>query len=276
MTTGNEPARTVPRNWDPAQYRRYGGERSRPFYDLISQIGARDPGLVVDLGCGPGELTASLCERWPRAEVSGLDNSPEMIAEARRVLAGATAGGAALPRLTFELMDLHDWTPAEPPDVIVSNAVLQWLPDREALLLRFAEQLADGGWLAVQVPGNYDQPAHRLMRRLLGADRWRSRLADVELAWQSAEPTRYLDLLAGAGCEVVDAWETTYLHVLAGDDPVLEWLKGTALRPVLGALDADGREEFLAEFGSLLRDAYPRRDYGTVWPFRRVFVVARR
>jgi trans-aconitate 2-methyltransferase len=270
-----EPARTAVRNWDPRQYRRYGGERSRPFFDLTSQIEATDPKSVVDVGCGPGELTASLSRRWPRADVLGIDSSPEMMQAARRVLAEEGSGPGGSPRLRFELMDAHDWNPPEPVDVIVSNAVLQWLPDRDSLIARFAGYLAEGGWLAVQLPANYDQDAHRLMRELIASARWQQRLAEVRLAWQSGDPGHYLDLLANAGY-TVDAWETTYLHVLPGDDPVLEWLKGTALRPVLAALDQASRDEFLAQYGALLREAYPRHGYGTVLPFRRLFVVARR
>ncbi len=253
--------------WDPAQYRKFGGERARPFYDLIGQIGADDPSSVVDVGCGPGELTMSLGQRWPEAEVLGIDNSPEMIKEADQALAGGSA------RLRFELLDAHDWVPGAPVDVIVSNALLQWIPDHEALMVRWAGWLAEGGWLAAQLPANHNQASYRLLRELMEADRWRPKLADVRLAFQAAQPARYLELLATAGC-VVDAWETTYLHVLPGDDPVLGWLKGTGLRPVLAALDEPDRGEFEAEYAARLREAYPRREYGTVLPFRRVFVVA--
>ena len=252
--------------WDPAQYRKFGGERARPFYDLIAPIGAEEPGSVVDLGCGPGELTASLSERWPDADVVGIDDSPEMIREAE---AFATA------RLRFELSDVREWVPAAPADVIVSNALLQWLPDHEALMVRWAGYLAGGGWLAAQVPANHHQASYRLLRELMESPRWSARLGEVRLAFQAAEPARFLDLLAGTGC-AVDAWETTYLHVLPGEDPVLGWLKGTGLRPVLAALEEPDRAEFEAEYAARLRVAYPRREYGTVLPFRRVFVVATR
>jgi len=256
--------------WDPAQYRKFGGERARPFYDLIGQIGAEDPRLVVDVGCGPGELTASLTRRWPEADVLGIDSSAEMIREAELVLVAEPGS-----RLRFERLDAHDWVPARPVDVIVSNALLQWLPDREALMVRWAGQLAAGGWFAAQVPANHNQPSYRLLRELMESSRWRSRLEEVRLAFQAADPARYVDLLAGT-VSLVDAWETTYLHVLPGEDPVLNWLKGTGLRPVLAALDEPERAEFEAEYGALLRDAYPRREYGTVLPFRRVFFVARK
>src|ERR1700683_3416975 len=181
--------------WDPAQYRKFGGERARPFYELIAQIGAEDPASVVDLGCGPGELTATLAYRWPDADVLGIDDSPEMINEAEQVKAGSP-GGAGLGgprRLRFGLMDAHDWVPDAPVDVIVSNALLQWLPDHESLMVRWAGQLAEGGWFGAQVPANHNEASYRLLRDLLESDRWRSRLAGVRLAFQAADPARYLD-----------------------------------------------------------------------------------
>jgi len=262
--------------WDPGLYRQFGDERSRPFFDLVGRIGAADPAFVADIGCGPGELTAALCRRWPSAEVVGVDSSPEMIVAAGEVLDGLRdeAGGAP-ERLRFELGDAREWRPGRPPDVIVSNALLQWIPDHEPLMVRWAKALADGGWLAVQMPGNFDEPTHALLRDLAGSPRWRPLLSGVEFNRQAGDPARYLDLLAREGC-AVDAWETTYLHVLAGDDPVLRWITGTGLRPVLAALDPGQTAEFLAEYGALLRAAYPSAGYGTVFGFRRVFVVARR
>jgi trans-aconitate 2-methyltransferase len=159
--------------------------------------------------------------------------------------------------------------------VIVSNALLQWVPGHRDLLPEWAAALAPGGWLAFQVPGNSDQPSHVIMRELAASPRWRAALDGVELNRQALDPAEYVDLLGRAGC-AVDAWETTYLHILPGEDPVLEWYKGTGLRPVLTALDPDQAAEFLAEYGPRIRAAYPRQPYGTVLPFRRVFVVARR
>jgi len=253
--------------WDPGQYLRFCDQRSRPFSELTAQIRAEHPGLVVDLGCGPGQLTAELARRWPEAEVRGLDSSAEMIEAAGRLDAG--------PRLGFSLGDLRDWRPEGPVDVIVSNAVLQWVPGHEALLPGWARALSPGGWLAFQVPANFGAPSHVLMREVAESDRWRPLLAGVTLNRQSADPAAYVDLLSRAGC-VVNAWETTYLHVLPGQDPVLEWCKGSGLRPVLAALAPDQAAEFLAEYGARLREAYPPRPYGTVLPFRRVFVVAQR
>ena len=255
--------------WDPGQYRRFAGERSRPFFDLAARIGAADPGYVVDLGCGPGNLTAALARRWPGAQVTGVDSSPEMIA------AAAAEAALAPGRLSFTIGDIRSWEPDRPADVVVSNAVLQWVPGHQDVITRWAGLLAPGGWLAFQVPGNYDQPSHAILRELAGSPRWRPLLAGAGLNRQSAAPEEYLDLLARAGCEA-DVWETTYLHVLHGEDPVLEWYRGTGLRPVLAVLDPGQAGEFLAEYGRLTREAYPARPYGTVLPFRRVFAVARR
>jgi trans-aconitate 2-methyltransferase len=257
--------------WDPTRYRQFGAERSRPFYELVARIGATDPRLVADLGCGPGELTADLCARWPGAEVLGVDNSAEMIAATEAIVAGLPAGSRG--RLSFELADVSDWEPPRPVDVIVSNAMLQWLPEHEKLLPRWVGHLAPRGWLAFAVPGNFDQPTHGLLRELAALPRWRQLLAGVAFNRQAADPAEYLDLLAREGCSV-DAWETTYLHVLEGDDAVLRWYQGTGLRPVIAALDERQADEFMAEYGALLRKHYPRQPYGTVLPFRRVFVVA--
>jgi len=261
--------------WDPGQYQRFSDERSRPFFDLLARVGAVDARYVADLGCGPGSLTAALARRWPGADVTGVDNSPEMIEAAAGPARppGAPPGPAA--RLSFVLADIREWQPARQADVLVSNAVLQWVPDQLAVVARWAGMLASGGWLAIQVPGNFDQPSHAILRDLAGSARWRPLLAGVELNRQSASPAEYLDLLARAGCDV-DAWETTYLHVLPGEDPVLEWYRGTGLRPALARLEPEQAARFLAEYGQRARSAYPAAPYGTVLPFRRVFAVARR
>jgi trans-aconitate 2-methyltransferase len=259
--------------WDPAQYLRFGDERSRPFFDLVGRIRAEHPRQVVDLGCGPGQLTATLARRWPDAQIRGIDSAAEMIAAAEQLRRDAPAAG--LRGLSFARGDVRDWRPDETVDVIVSNAVLHWVPDHEKLLAGWVGTLAPGGWLAFQVPGNFDQPSHAVLRELAGSPRWRSLLADVPLNRQAADPAEYVDLLSRAGC-AVDAWETTYLHVLPGEDPVLEWYKGTGLRPVLAALDPAQATAFLAEYAAEVRAAYPPAPYGTILPFRRVFVVASR
>ncbi len=253
--------------WDPGQYLRYADERARPFFDLLSRVQATDPRYVADLGCGPGNLTATLADWWPGAEVVGVDNSPEMISAAR-----AQAGHRQ--SLRFILGDVRDWTPARPVDLLVSNAVLQWVHDHLDVIRRWRGLLAPSGWLAFQLPGNFDQPTHAILLDLVTSDRWAPLLADVSLNRQAGDPADYLDLLARAGCSV-DAWETTYLHVLHGADPVVEWYRGTGLRPVLAALDPGQAEEFVADYAKRIAAAYPAAPYGTVLPFRRVFVVAR-
>jgi len=179
--------------WDPEQYGRYADERARPFFDLLARVGAKDPGLVLDLGCGSGELTATLAERWPGATVIGVDSSEAMIESAR---SGAQRDG----RPSFVFGDIRDWEPPGRADVVVSNAVLQWIPGQFGVLGRWAGLLADGGWIAVQVPGNFDQPGHTIMRELAGSARWRPLLEGVALKRQATGPADYLDVLATAGC----------------------------------------------------------------------------
>jgi trans-aconitate 2-methyltransferase len=253
--------------WDPGEYRRFGDERSRPFFDLLAQVGAEAPGVVVDLGCGPGTLTTTLARRWPRAQVRGIDSSAEMIEAARALEHDAG------PRLSFALGDVSDWEPDGPVDVIVSNAVLQWVPDHLAVVARWAGFLTAGGWLAFQIPGNGEQPGDRAVREVAGSERWRPLLDSVRLNRQAAGPAEYLNVLARAGLEA-DVWETTYLHVLHGDDPVTGWYRGTGMRPVLAALPHDQAQAFLADYRARIKNAYPSADYGTIFPFRRVFAVA--
>jgi len=253
--------------WDPGLYQRFSDERSRPFFDLLGRVAAEEPDLVADLGCGPGTLTAALASRWPSARIRGIDSSAEMI-EAARALPGGRGR-----RLSFDVGDVRHWTPDAQVDVIISNAVLQWVPDHLRVVGWWAGLLREGGWLAFQVPGNFDQPSQRALRELVGSDRWRPLLADVQLSRQAAEPAEYLDLLARAGFEV-DAWETTYVHLLRGEDPVLDWYRGTGLRPVIAALGSEQAAQFLADYRVRMKDAYPAAPYGTAFPFRRVFVAA--
>jgi trans-aconitate 2-methyltransferase len=263
--------------WDAVQYLRFDGERSRPFFDLTARIGADKPGYVVDLGCGPGHLTEALAERWPEARVAGVDSSPEMI-EAARARVRAASGDhpeRIVPPLAFTLADIREWTPERAPDVMVSNAVLQWVPDHDPLLLRWADQLAPGGWLAFQLPGNFNSPSHVIVRELAESPRWRGLLAGAELNRQAGSPEHYVELLTREGY-VVDAWETTYQHVLRGENPVLEWTRGTTLRPVLALLDEEQAADFAEEYGERVRGAYRRHPFGVIFPFRRVFAVLRR
>lgn len=249
--------------WDPDRYLAYADERGRPFVELLARVAADDPGDVVDLGCGPGNLTRLLADRWPRARVTGIDSSPEMIEKAQ------TSAGA----VRFEVADLRDWSPAEPVDVLVSNAALQWVPGHLDLLPRLVAAVVPGGWLAFQVPGNFDEPSHTIRHELESEPEYAAHTRGLARP-ASHDPEVYLRALAAVGCEV-DAWETTYLHVLRGDDPVFTWVSATSARPVLQALPPDLLPRFAAELKRRLRAAYPERPHGVVLPFRRVFAVAR-
>jgi trans-aconitate 2-methyltransferase len=248
--------------WDPERYLAYADERGRPFVELVARIGVTDPRRVVDLGCGPGNLTALLKERWPQADVAGVDSSPEMVA-------AASASSAAVD---FSVGDVRTWAPADPVDVLVSNATLQWVSGHLDLLPRLVGHVAPGGWLAFQVPGNFDEPSHTIRRDLAAEPEYAAFTAGVATP-DAFDAATYLERLAGLGC-AVDAWETTYLHVLAGEDPVFTWVSGTGARPTLQALPDDLRPAFEAEFRRRLRAAYPPGPAGVVLPFRRVFVVA--
>lgn len=249
-------------------YLEHADDRARPFVDLLARVDAADPGVVVDLGCGPGGLTRLLAERWANADVVGVDSSVEMV--------GRAASGVFDARCTFVLGDVREWQPTRPVDVLVTNATLQWVPDHLPLLTRWAQWLAPSGWLALQVPSNFGAPSHTLMRELADSARWRDRLEGVLRHGDAvADPERYLDVLAATGCSV-DVWQTTYLHVLPGEDAVLSWVRGTGLRPVLAALSTQDGAAFQAEYAAMLRTAYPSKPYGTPFPFTRTFAVAQR
>jgi len=251
-------------SWDPTHYLSYADERGRPFHELMARVASRAPERVVDLGCGPGNLTVGLAERWPDAQVLGVDSSAEMIAAAPQH-----------PRARFEVRDLRDWVAvAEPVDVLVSNATLQWVPGHLDLLPALASRVGPGGWLAVQVPGNFGEPSHTIRAELAADSRYAGHLLDVAVP-SSHEPVDYLRALAPLGFEV-DAWETTYLHVLRGRDAVYDWVTGTGARPTLQALPEGLREEFAAELRARLAAAYPETEVGVLLPFRRIFVVGRR
>jgi trans-aconitate 2-methyltransferase len=262
-------------SWDPGVYLTFAAERARPFADLVARIAVDAPATVVDLGCGPGNATATLLERWPGAWVHGVDSSAAMIAE---------ANGLAREGLSFSLGTIEEWRPDAPVDVIVSNAALQWVPSHLDLLPRWVDWLSPGGALAFQVPANFAGPAARVFRDVATRPRFVGALGAVAASGGPsasggvARPAaEYVDLLGGLGCRV-DAWETTYQHVLPGEDPVLAWYSGTGLRPYLDALgsDAQARDEFRAAVAEGLREAFPARPYGTVMPFTRIFVVALR
>ncbi|GAB2947106.1 trans-aconitate 2-methyltransferase [Nonomuraea fastidiosa] len=246
-------------------YAVYADERSRPFIELISRVGAVEPDYVVDMGCGSGELTVELANRWPNATIEGFDSSPAMIGKARKLES----------KVRFQVADAATWRPDRPVDVIISNALLQWVPDHHSVLEHWMEELAPGGWLAFQVPGNFDAPSHVAIRELCNSRAWSDKLGGYTRGTPVSEPLEYVDLLNQGGSQV-DAWETTYVHILQGENPVLEWVSGTALRPIFDRLDQDDQRRFKNDLGKLLAEAYPARSYGTPFPFRRIFVVVQK
>ena len=254
-------------DWDSSLYLRFEDERTRPSADLLDRVPTRAPSLCVDLGCGPGNSTELLAKRYPGAELVGVDTSPDMLAAARKRLPGAT----------FVAGDVVTWEPARAPDVVFANAVLQWVPGHAAVFARLMGMVAPGGSLAVQMPDNLDEPSHALMREtaalprfagtLDAASRRRDRLATISdyYAWLSK------------GGATVDIWRTSYVHVLAGPEAIVEWVRATGLRPFLDALDeAEGRA-FLAAYLERITRTYPRQADGRVLlPFPRLFMVATR
>jgi trans-aconitate 2-methyltransferase len=259
--------------WDPERYLTYSDERGRPFVDLLRRVDADHPATVVDLGCGPGNLTALAAGRWPKARVVGLDSSAPMIDKAR----------ASIKGVDFAVADLRDWVDSVVPgsvDVLLSNATFQWVPGHLELLPALARAVNDDGWFAFQVPGNFDEPSHRLREELAAEEPYVDHTCDLE-APGSHDPAAYFDVLAREGF-AVDAWETTYLHVLTGEDPVFTWIAGTSLRPTAAVLEKAGLfEPFAEELKNRLAQAYPVRNDSVgnsfvLLPFRRVFVVARR
>ncbi|AJC23549.2 trans-aconitate 2-methyltransferase [Pandoraea pulmonicola] len=274
MTQIPSPNAPVNPAWQAAQYVKFEDERTRPVRDLVAAIPdlpGRAAARVADIGCGPGNSTEVLAERYAQAEVLGLDSSQDMIDAAR----------ARLPRFRFEVADIASWQDGPegrngPFDVILANAVMQWLPDHETLYPRLVERLAPGGSLAVQTPDNLDEPAHRLMREVAADPRWAATLKGVERTARHGAAFYYP--LLRATCSRVDIWRTTYYHPLAGGAAaVVEWFKGSALRPFLAKLDDASREAFLSRYTDEIARAYPALDDGTVLlPFPRLFVVATR
>ncbi|MBI1208493.1 MAG: methyltransferase domain-containing protein [Azospirillum sp.] len=253
--------------WNPEHYELFAALRRRPARDLIAALPATImPRRIADLGCGGGQLACELAERWPQAEMRGVDSSPAMLATAR----------ARSARVDWIEAALEDWAPAEPLDLIVSNAALHWLGNHAGLFPRLMAALNPGGVLAVQMPRNFDAPSHTLLRQTAAEAPWAAQLAGVIPEIRVHSPTAYCDWLV-PHARSLDLWETEYLQVMTGDQPVLAWLKGTTLVPVLDRLPASQAEAFLDRLGAHLAAAYPRRADGlTLFPFRRLFVVATR
>jgi trans-aconitate 2-methyltransferase len=249
--------------WDPAQYLKFADHRLRPAIDLLNRIDLAEPAAVYDLGCGAGNVTRHIQERWPNAHVTGVDESAAMLAKA-----------AEIPGINWERADLASWHPPQPADLIYSNAALHWLSHHERVFPELLGALAPGGVLAVQMPRNFLAPSHALVDDAARAGPWRRTLEPMLRPPPTAEPGIYYDLLAPRAA-AVDIWETEYLHVLEGADPVVEWLKGSWLQQFLEALEEPERGAFLAVYARLVAEAYPRRPDGrTLLPFRRLFIVA--
>lgn len=252
--------------WDPGQYLRFTDERLRPALDLMARVDLAHPRSIVDLGCGPGNVTAILARRWPGAAVLGIDGSAPMLERAR----------AAAPTCRFAAGDFSTWAPEAPADLIYSNAALHWRGGHAALFPRLVGLLAPGGVLAVQMPAMHNAPLRRLQQDIAGEGPWASRLTDVDAARAILEPGDYYDILRPL-VGSLDIWETSYLHVLTGEDAVVQWAMGTSLKPFLDRLPSGLREDFLAAYAAALRPEYPRRADGTtLLPFRRLFIMAKR
>ena len=251
--------------WDPDIYLKFDSERTRPALELLARVPIAGPQRVIDLGCGPGNSTALLAARWPEAHIDGLESSSEMLERAR----------ASQVRATWIEGEVESWSPDGRYDLIFSNAALHWIPNHRALLPKLMACLSATGVLAFQVPHNFDAPSHVLMREVASQGSWAPGLAAARTV-NVEQPATYFEILAPLAASV-DIWETSYLHVLDGDDPVLDWVSGTGLRPFVQRLRAEERDAFVSAYRTRLRDAYPRRADGTtLFPFRRLFAVARR
>ena len=251
--------------WDPAQYLKFADHRLRPAIDLLGRVDLADPRAIYDLGAGAGNVTRLIKGRWPEARVTGVDDSETMLAKA----------AATAPAIAWQQADLATWSPAHPADLIYSNAALHWLDGHDRLFPALLAGLAPGGVLAVQMPRNFSAPSHTAISEAALGGPWRGRLEPLLRPAPVRDPDFYYGVLAPR-VATLDVWETEYLQVLDGPDPVKEWTKGTWLRPLLDALEEPERGRFEARYTELVARAYPRRADGhTLFPFRRLFIVAR-
>jgi trans-aconitate 2-methyltransferase len=253
-------------SWSAKQYVAFEDERTRPVRDLLAALPPIQAHSVIDLGCGPGNSTEALAACYPHATISGIDSSSDMIEAARR----------RLPHIGFAIADLQAWKDAGPFDVILANAVLQWVDNHESLLPRLVERLAPGGALAVQMPDNLDEPAHRLMREVAADGPWAAALGASSAARAPLPSAAWYYELLRPLCSKVDLWRTTYYHFLhGGAEAVVEWFKGSGLRPFLEPLNPAQRNQFLERYTAAIAMAYPKLSDGSVMlPFPRVFLTA--
>ena len=256
------------KDWNPELYLRFESERTRPAIELLSRIDISNPSVVADLGCGPGNSTALLAERWREASIVGVDSSFAMLEKAR----------SQLPSCRFIEADIAGWQADTPCDVIFANASLQWVPGHEELIGRLVGQLAENGVLAVQMPDNLDEPSHALMRDVAAKGVWKKKIGDTSvLRTRLLSADRYYDLLVASGCRRVDMWKTVYFHVMSSAESIVEWLESTGLKPFLEPLAEQEKRDFLGRYLQKLRQAYPeRRDGNVLLPFPRFFFVAMR
>jgi trans-aconitate 2-methyltransferase len=253
-------------SWSAKQYVAFEDERTRPVRDLLAALPPIDAHSAIDLGCGPGNSTEVLAARYPQAKISGIDSSSDMIEAARR----------RLPRIRFAVEDLQAWKDAGPFDVVLANAVLQWVPRHDSLLPALVAKLAPGGALAVQMPDNLDEPAHRLMREVAAEGPWAAKLATASAARAPSPGAAWYYELLRPLCSKVDLWRTTYNHLLRGGaEAVVEWFKGSGLRPFLEPLNTVEYAAFLERYTAAIAKAYPRLADGSVLlPFPRLFLTA--
>jgi trans-aconitate 2-methyltransferase len=267
MKTGPAPFKDAAMSWSAAQYVKFEEERTRPVRDLVARIPNAEVSRAADIGCGPGNSTEVLRERYPSAHIVGIDSSPDMIEAARK----------RLPDIAFDVADIREWRAERPFDVILANAVLQWIPGHETLLPALIARLRAGGALAVQTPDNLDEPSHRLMRETAASGPWAAKLADAGKARAERHAAEWYFRLLRSHARHVDLWRTAYYHPLAGAAAVVEWLKATGLRPFLDPLEAAEREAYLSRYEAAIAEAYPAEADGTVLlPFPRLFFVATR
>jgi trans-aconitate 2-methyltransferase len=251
-------------DWSATLYMRYEAERTRPAVDLLNRAVGQSTERIADLGCGPGNSTELLANRFPTAEIIGLDTSEDMLAKAR----------LRVPRATFENADIEHWRAGRPFDLIFANAALQWIPRHIDLMARLMSQLAPGGRLAVQVPDNLHEASHVLMRKIAAEPLFREKLAHAGGRERIGAFADYYAALT-PHCAEIDVWRTTYVHPLKGPDAIVEWLQSTGLRPFLAPLTAQERETFLARYGEAIAATYPPLADGRVLlPFPRLFIVA--
>jgi trans-aconitate 2-methyltransferase len=252
-------------SWDPSQYLKFADDRLRPALDLIARISGGGPRTIWDLGCGAGNVTKLLFERWPHARVTGVDSSRDMLDKAR-----------GIPGIEWVEEDVTRWAAPHPADLVFSNAVFHWVDEHARVFPHLMKQLAPGGVLAVQMPRNSEAPSHRLLYETASRGPWAATLVPYLRIAPVSAPEVYYDLLMRHATHI-DIWETEYLHVLQGENAVLEWIKGTTIRPLLDRIDPAQKDDFVAAYAERLRVAYPRRANGmTLFPFRRLFIAAQR